>query len=108
MASRSSVAIDDALRKRIKKLSALLDVSQGEIIEKAIAEFERLFFNKGRHANEMEPQKSMKAAGAIFDAATHDVWESDPAIKAIQQKLRETPGSIDDYIIDTWDSGLES
>ena len=113
MVSRTTVAIDDTLRKRIKKLSALLDVPQGEIIARAIAEYEQVVFNGIRsNAKQLEDKsnnkKSLKDMNEIFDAATREIWALDPETKEIQQKLLATPGTIDDYIIDSWDSGLES
>lgn len=113
MVTRTTVAIDDTLRKRIKKLSALLDLSQGEIIAKAIAEYERVVFSGIRQnvkiaKNENNDDNSMKNINDIFASATRDIWESDPETKEIQQKLLSMPGTIDDYILDSWDSGIES
>ena len=41
MASKSSAAISSELRKKIKKLAAILDKSQGEIIAQAIQDYEK-------------------------------------------------------------------
>ncbi len=110
MGARTTVAIDESLRKRIKKLSAILDVSQGDIIENAISDFERKVLHshvKGGGDDIDNIDSPSKRVEKLFEAATKEVWASDPEIKAIQQKLLETPGTIDDFIIDTWDSGLD-
>ena len=39
----SSITISDHLRKKIKKIAALLDTSQADIISKAIDEYERKY-----------------------------------------------------------------
>lgn len=111
MASRTTVAINDSLRKRIKKLSALLDVSQGEIIEKAIEEYEHVVFSKIKQTTRNDKNATKNPPNDVKDvleAATRDVWASDPETKAIQQKLLSTPGTIDDFILDSWDSGLDT
>jgi len=111
MASRTTVAINDSLRKRIKKLSALLDVSQGEIIEKAIEEYQHVVFSKIKQTTRNDKNATKNPPNDVKDvleAATRDVWASDPETKAIQQKLLSTPGTIDDFILDSWDSGLDT
>ena len=42
----SSVIIPDELRRKLKQLAAFFDTSQIEIIERAIAEYERLYLPK--------------------------------------------------------------
>ena len=45
MTVKTTVAIDNDLRKMIKKLAAWLDISQGEVIRRAIAEYEKIIIN---------------------------------------------------------------
>lgn len=107
MGARTTVAVDDSVRRRIKKLSALLDESQGEIIEKAIADFEQKVLRGGIAGSGEEVAPASKRVEELFRAATKAVWASDPDIKEVQQRLLATPGTIDDFIIDRWESGLE-
>ncbi|MHA1255612.1 MAG: hypothetical protein ACTSPS_08450 [Promethearchaeota archaeon] len=39
--------------------------------------------------------------------ATKIVWKIDPERKAIQQKLSSGTDTIDNYILNNWESGLE-
>jgi hypothetical protein len=43
----------------------------------------------------------------ILKKATEIIWKQDPERKAIQKKLSEGPETIDDFILNDWDSGLE-
>ena len=43
-----TVAIDEKLRKRLKKLSAWLDITQSELIRRALTLFEKKFSKKNR------------------------------------------------------------
>jgi hypothetical protein len=43
----------------------------------------------------------------VLKDATELVWKLDPERKAIQQKLSSGTDTIDDYILNNWDSGLE-
>ena len=35
------------------------------------------------------------------------IWKEDPKRKAIQQKLSSGSETIDDFILDNWDTGLK-
>ncbi len=43
----------------------------------------------------------------ILQDATKRVWEVKPAIKQIQEKLFAGPETIDDFILNDWDFGLD-
>jgi len=110
MTSRTTVAIDKELRKKLKKLSAWLDITQAEVIERALGAFEKeLLRNKGGNSIE---KKSLNKASTIsvkkvLKDATEFVWKMDPERKSIQQKLSSGTDTIDDYILNNWESGLE-
>jgi len=106
MTSRTTVAIDSDLRKIIKKLAAWLDISQGEVIRRAIAEYEKAIINKDVYPNTSK-DKIKKEIATILQAATDAVWEDDIKTREIQEKLKKGPSSIDEVILNNWDFGLE-
>jgi flagellar hook-basal body complex protein FliE len=106
MTFRTTVAIDSDLRKIIKKLAAWLDISQGEVIRRAIAEYEKAIINKDVYPNTSK-DKIKKEIATILQEATDAVWEDDIKTREIQEKLKKGPSSIDEVILNNWDFGLE-
>lgn len=106
MTVKTTVAIDSDLRKIIKKLAAWLDISQGEVIRRAIAEFEKFVITKNVYPNTSK-EKVKKEIDTILQAATDAVWEVDIKTREIQEKLKKGPSTIDEVILNNWDSGLE-
>lgn len=106
MTVKTTVAIDSGLRKIIKKLAAWLDISQGEVIRRAIAEFEKFVINKNAYPN-ISKEKAKKEIDTLLQAATDAVWEDDIKTREIQKKLKKGPSTIDEVILNNWDSGLE-
>ena len=106
MTEKTTVGINKELRKSIKRLAAWLDISQGEVIKRAIKEYEKIVIsNKNNHYNNVKNAKT--DIQKLFQKATEAIWAEDPETKRIQQKLIQGPESIDDFIINNWDSGLE-
>ena len=106
MTAKTTVAIDNDLRKMIKKLAAWLDISQGEVIRRAIAEYEKIIINKDIYPNTSNVSIK-KEIDTILQAATDAVWEDDIKTREIQEKLKERSSSIDETILNNWDFGLE-
>ena len=106
MTIKTTVAIDSDLRKIIKKLAAWLDISQGEVIRRAIAEYEKVIINKDIYPNTSK-DKVKKEIATILQAATDAIWEDDTKTREIQEKLKKGPSSIDEVILNNWDFGLE-
>jgi hypothetical protein len=106
MTIKTTVAIDNDLRKMIKKLAAWLDISQGEVIRRAIAEYEKIIINKDTYPNTSKVNIK-KEINTILQAATDAVWEDDIKTREIQKKLKKGPSSIDEVILNNWDFGLE-
>ena len=102
MTSKTTVAIDKDLRKLIKKLAAWLDISQGEVIKHAIAEYEKKILNNEKSLKK-ERENSEKEIQQLLQGATDAIWAQDPETKQIQQKLKKGPSSIDEVILDNWD-----
>ena len=107
MTNKTTVAIDTDLRRTIKKLAAWLDISQGELIGRAIAQYEKVILNQGV---DLDPSKKSGKGeiDTILQAATEAIWSEDPETKAIQQKLQKGPISLDKILLNNWDYGLES
>ena len=110
MNSRTTVAIGNELRKKLKKLSALLDITQAEVIKRALSAYEKeILKNKDTsiHEKAINNEKSKIMVEEILKKATEIIWKQDPKRKAIQEKLYKGPETIDDFILNNWDSGLE-
>ena len=105
MTLKTTVAIDKDLRKVIKKLAAWQDISQGEVIKRAIAEYENTILNNEKRLKK-EKADSEKDIQQILQEATDAIWAQDPETKQIQQKLKKEPNSIDEFILNNWDYGL--
>ena len=110
MTSRTTVAIDKELRKKLKKLSAWLDITQSEVIRQALAVYERELFQKKEEPIKEKDDKadqSIILMKNVLRNATEIIWKKDPERKAIQQKLSSGIETIDDYILNHWESGLD-
>ena len=115
MALKTTVAVDQNLRKKIKKLSALLDLSQNKVIEQAIACLEnRILKNHGHLSSPIKSVEQLKVSEGdaidvvkILENATKEIWNRDPERKEMQIKLKKGPQTIDDFLFDKWITGLE-
>ena len=106
MVTKTTIAVTSQLRKTIKKLAALLDVTQGEVVEKAILAFEKTIISSSRD-NLPTREDSKAEVQQILDDATIKVWKDDPERKRVQLALMKGPETIDDYIIRNWKTGLK-
>jgi predicted transcriptional regulator len=109
MASHTTVAIDQEVRKKLKKLASLLDISQGEVIKEALALFEdKIIMSKKQSKLQFSPREiDQEEIQRILSEATKKVWAVNPEIKTMQEKLYSGPETIDDFILNDWDAGLE-
>jgi len=109
MIPHTTVAIDQVVRKKLKKLASLLDVSQGEVIKQALAMLEEKILTGKLESRQSNPTARLdkKDIGRILAEATRKIWAINPEIKRIQEKLYSGPETIDDFIINDWNSGLE-
>lgn len=109
MTAKTTVAIDHAIRKKLKKIASILDISQGEVIERALSMFEKSILSQ-LSENKLSTKKITNTKidiNKILEDARKKVWAQDPEVKAIQEKVQTGPETIDDFIITQWDSGLE-
>ena len=107
--SKTTVAIKQDIRKKVKKLASILDVSQGEVIERAVNMFENSILSQFGKNKALEADLTTEKIdiNKILEDATQKIWARDPEVKAIQEKLQTGPETIDDFIITNWNSGLE-
>ena len=102
---KTTVAIEKSVGKSIKRLAFLLEKSQGEIVKYAIMEYENNIL--ANRANPIDDKESYELEiNKILKAATEAVWKEDPQSKQIQLKLLKGAETIDDFILNDWDMGL--
>ena len=110
MTTRTTVAIDEKLRKRLKKLSAWLDITQSEVIRRALTLFEKKILQENQ--NSVKPNLKIKDTQKseikkMLEDATKIIWKLDPNRKIIQQKLFVETDTLDEIILNNWKTGLE-
>ena len=85
MTSKTTVAIDQTIRKKLKKLAGILDISQGKVIERALKMFEKSILLQLRE-NKTEMHESTVVdidVKKILEEARKKVWTQDPVNVAI-------------------------
>ena len=110
MVTRTTVAIDKKLRKRLKKLSAWLDISQSEVIKRALTLFEKDILQEKQfpvNANLKTKDTKRSDIEKILKEATKIIWELDPNRKILQQKLFVGTDTLDEILLNNWKTGLE-
>ena len=108
MTSKTTVAIDLPLEKKLKKLAIILDITQGEVIRRAVNIFEKAVLLQLSKKRRLEKESTENInIKKILEEATQKVYTNDPELKAIHEKLQTGPETIDDFLITYWDSGLE-
>ena len=110
MTTKTTVAIDERLRKRLKELSAWLDITQSEVIKRALTLFEKDILQEKQisvntNLNIKDAQKS--DIEKILKEATKIIWKLDPNRKIIQQKLFVGTDTLGEIILNNWKTGLE-
>jgi hypothetical protein len=89
----SSVTVDDELRKKIKKLAAELDTTQGDIISRAVGLFENEIGIKLYSPDPKAREIIQRAANKRKNLQ----WR-----KTIRKALESTGPSIEDMRISNW------
>jgi ribosomal protein L10 len=113
MGTKTTVAVDQELRKKIKKISALLDITQSAVIARAVDNLEiKIMANAKKGLSQSTPvNKKTKGntinVSKILKDATQKIWLLDPEREEIQKILKKGPLSIDDFLMDEWITGLE-
>ncbi len=107
MSSKTTVAIDTGLRKTIKKLAVWLDISQGEVIKRAIKAYEKSIINSGTNGTENGENANAAYVQKMLDETSERVLRADPEMRETHRILEQGSETIDDFIIKRWRGGLE-
>ncbi|MHA2030605.1 MAG: hypothetical protein ACW99A_12720 [Candidatus Kariarchaeaceae archaeon] len=89
----SSVTVDKNLRKRIKKIAAELDTTQGDVIEKAVDAFEKSLQKDASTQNQRARDIMKKAANKC---------KNDKTRQKVRAALSEPGIDIDEIRIEGW------
>ncbi len=95
---RTTVTVRDELRRKLKRLAAMLDVTQGEVIERALRVYEGQIL-RGR------PSRRARASGKVLDAmeeAASKIRRSDPEWARISRTIERAAVSIDEFTAEGW------
>lgn len=108
MTSRTTVAIDGKLRKRLKKLAAWLDITQAEVIKQAISLYEREISKSERNQKRQKftENNSFVSLKILLEEATRKIWDQDPERKSLQLKLMTKRDNLDEFLLNNWDLGV--
>lgn len=108
MSSKTTVAIDKKLRKKLKKIALFLDLTQNEVIERALSLLEQNIVSKIKEFSSKNPSDTSKETiKNTLDIISQKVCEMDKNHKKIQDILYSGPESIDDIITTSWITGLD-
>jgi ribosomal protein L10 len=107
MNAKTTVAIDIELRKRLKKIGVLLDLSQNAVIERAVDLLEKNIMANNNSIPEKRSASTKKTVDEILEQASAIVCAQDPEHKKIQESLSQGAITIDDVIVNSWNSGLD-
>jgi len=70
----TTITVDDETRKRLKRLSAILNMSQGEIVKASLDLFEKFMVSESFKAKILLPRKVAK----MLDDISNQVRQRDP------------------------------
>lgn len=79
----TTITVDDDVRKRLKRLSAILDMSQGEIVKISLDLFEKLTFP--RRVEIMLPSKVVKMLDEVSNRVRREDSEWARRSKVIEK-----------------------
>ena len=97
----TSVTISEELRKRLKKLAAKFDTTQGKIIEMALD----LIENKLSYVKKVKITN--EKVNKILNEISQEVQRKNPNLKKRREALKKEGISIDDIIGYSWGFNLE-
>ncbi len=94
----TSVTLSEKLRKRLKRLAAQYDTTQGAIIEMALNMME------GKESNTKNVSKKDDEIKDFLNNISQEVRKKDPRLKKIHEILEADGISIDEVISYSWDT----
>ncbi len=92
----TTVTVRDELRRKLKRLAAMLDATQGEVIERALRVFE---------GQVLRGRLGRRASGKVLDAmeeAAAKIRRSDPEWARISRTMERAAVSIDEFTAEGW------
>jgi len=92
----STVTISEEVRRKIKRLAALLDTSQSKIVEMAIDFYESEVLRK------IESKKTNIKVKKLLEEAERMVSEGDPDWARISEKIKSSVVGIEYYMSYRW------
>jgi len=92
----TTVTVDDEIRRKLKRLAAMLDITQGEVIEKALEQYENRVVGHGA-----ERRVSRRVLQAIREASAR-VRRSDPEWARISRRIETSAISLEESISEAW------
>ncbi|MHA1722954.1 MAG: hypothetical protein ACTSXW_07750 [Candidatus Baldrarchaeia archaeon] len=92
----STVTISEDVRRKIKRLAALLDTSQSKIVEMAIDFYEKEVLRK------IESEKPNIKVRKVLEEAEKIVNERDPDWARVSEKVKSSIVGIEAYISYRW------
>jgi len=92
----STVTISEDVRRKIKRLAALLDTSQSKIVEMAIDFYEKEVLRK------IESEKPNIKVRKVLEEAEKIVNERDPDWARVSEKVKSSIVGVEAYISYRW------
>ena len=92
----TTVTVHDETRKKLKRLAAMLDATQGEVIERALGLYEEQVL--GQRPRRMI---SKRVLGALTEAASK-IRRSDPEWARISRTIESAAISLDEFVANSW------
>ena len=107
MSSKTTVAIDKKLRKKLKKIAFFLDITQNDVIERALELLEQNVIKQVNKSSNKTNNASRTQIENVLNDISEKVCQADPEHKKVQDVIYSGPKSIDDVIISSWNVGLD-
>lgn len=92
----TTVTVDDDVRKKLKRLAAVLDATQGEVIERALRLYEEQV---------MGQRSKRKISRSVLEAlkeASSKIRHSDPKWARISRTIEDTSVSLEEFVAASW------
>ncbi len=92
----TTVTVDDETRRRLKRLAAVLDETQGSIVRKALAYYE------SRLATRASEKKVPKGISEELKKATLAIRKKDPKWARVSTLMEQATTSLDEFSQARW------
>jgi len=92
----TTVTVDDEIRRKLKRLAAMLDATQGDVIERALSLYEDQVL--GRRSQRKIPNRVLEA----MNEASSKIRQSDPEWARISRRIEGATIPVEVSISATW------